>query len=75
MNIIDKDKINIIISKIKSLNKRKENENKIKYTILVIYYLNTDYFDKINEYILIINKAKKYLLNQGIKYEDIIKEI
>ena len=75
LNIIDKDKINIIISKIKSLNKRKENENKIKYTILVIYYLNTDYFDKINEYILIINKAKKYLLNQGVKYEEIIEGI
>jgi hypothetical protein len=75
INMIDKDKINKINNKIKSLNKGEENENKIKYTILVIYYLNSEYFDKINEYILIINKAKKYLLNQGIKYEDFIKGI
>ena len=75
LNIFDKEKINKIIIKIKSLNKGEENENKLKYTILVIYYLNTDYSDKINEYELIINKAKKYLLNQGIKYEDIIKGI
>jgi hypothetical protein len=72
MNIFQQAKIDQIIEKIKSLNKGEENENKIKYTILVIYYLNTEYSDKIDEYILIINKGKKYLLNQGIKYEDII---
>jgi hypothetical protein len=72
MNIFQQAKIDIITEKIKSLNKEEENENKIKYTILVIYYLNTEYSDKIDEYILIINKGKKYLLNQGIKYEDII---
>ena len=72
MNIFQQAKIDIIMEKIKSLNKEEENENKIKYTILVIYYLNTEYSDKIDEYILIINKGKKYLLNQGIKYEDII---
>ena len=67
--------MNQISTKIKSLNKGEENENKIKYTILVIYYLNTEYSDKIDEYILIINKGKKYLINQGIKYEDIIDGI
>jgi len=72
MNIFQQAKIDIITEKIKSLNKEEENENKIKYTILVIYYLNTEYSDKIDEYILIINKGKKYLINQGIKYEDII---
>ena len=75
MNIIHQDKINQIIEKIKSLNKGEEDENKIEYTILVIYYLNTEYSDKIDEYILIINKGKKYLINQGIKYEDIIDGI
>ena len=75
MKIIGEDKIIKINNKIKLLNKEVENENKIKYTILVIYYLNLEYLDKINEYILIINKAKKYLLNQGIKYEIIIKGI
>ena len=72
MNIFQQAKIDIIMEKIKSLNKEEENENKIKYTILVIYYLNTEYSDKIDEYILIINKGKKYLISQGIKYEDII---
>ena len=75
LNIIDKDKINKIITKIKSLNKGVENEKKIKYTILVIYYLNTEYSDKIDDYILVINKGKKYLFSQGIKYEDIIDGI
>ena len=67
--------MNQISTKIKSLNKGEENENKIIYTISVIYYLNTEYSDKIDEYILIINKGKKYLINQGIKYEDIIDGI
>ena len=75
LNIIDKDKINKIITKIKLLNKGVENEKKIKYTILVIYYLNTEYSDKIDDYILVINKGKKYLISQGIKYEDIIDGI
>ena len=73
MNIIDKDKINKIDIKIKSLNKGEEIEKKIKYTILVIYFLNTEYYDKIDNYKLIINKAEKYLMNQGIQYKDIIK--
>ena len=71
MNIIGQQ-MNQINTKIKSLNKGEENENKIIYTISVIYYLNTEYSEKIEEYILIINKGKKYLINQGIKYEDII---
>ena len=74
LNIIDKDVVKKINEKIKHLNKGNQ-QNKIKYTILVIYYLNTKYFDKLNEYRLIINKANKFLLNQGIKYEDIIKGI
>ena len=73
INIIDKDKINKINKNINSLIKgEKENNNKIKYTILVIFYLNTKFSEKLNEYKLIINKAKKFLINQGIKYEDII---
>ena len=74
MNFIGQQ-MNQISTKIKSLNKGEENENKIIYTISVIYYLNTEYSDKIDEYILIINKGKKYLINQGIKYEDIIDGI
>ena len=74
INNIDQDIFNKIINKIKTLNKG-EMENKIKYTILVIYYLNNKYSDKINDYRLIINKAIKFLMKQGIKYEDFIKEI
>ena len=71
--LVDKDKMNKINAKIKSLNKGEEIEKRIKYTILVIYFLNTEYYDKIDDYKLIINKAEKYLMNQGIQYKDIIK--
>ena len=74
INYINKDKYKIINDRIKKM-KKKNQEMKIKYTVLVIYYLNTNYSDKINEYKFIINKAKKYLINQGIKYEDIIEGI
>ena len=73
LNNILSDKINKINNIIIKLNK--EEKTKIKYTILVIYYLNSFHSDKLNEYKLIINKAKKFLINQGIKYEDIIKGI
>ena len=70
INILDKDMINRINKKIKLLYKgEKENNNKIKYTILVIFYINTNFSEKINEYKLVINKAKKFLINQGINYE------
>jgi len=75
MNIIDKDIINKINLKIKSLNKGEEIEKKIKYTILVLYYLNTAYHDKIGDYKLIINKAEKYLMSQGIQYKEIIESL
>ena len=50
MNIIKQESINKIITNIKSLNKGEDDEKKIKYTILVIYYLNTEYSDKLEEY-------------------------
>ena len=71
-NVIIKDKLNIINERIKKMNKGKI-EAKMKYTILVIYYLNTEHSDKLKEYKLIINKARKFLTNQGIKYESIIE--
>ena len=73
LNNILSDKINKINNIIIKLNK--EEKTKIKYTILVIYYLNSFHSDKLNEYKLIINKSKKFLINQGVKYEDIIKGI
>ena len=74
-NILDKDEIDKINIKIKSLNKKEEDEKRIKYTILVIYYLNNKFSEKMDEYKLIIHKGKKYLLNQGIQYDEFIKEI
>ena len=40
---------------------------------MVIFYLNSKYAVKLNDYSLVINKGKKYLLSQGLKYEDIIE--
>ena len=71
INIVTQDKFNKISNKIKGLNKRLQ-EIKIIYTLLVIYYLNTKHSDKLNDYRLVINKGKKFLMKQGIKYEDII---
>ena len=73
INIINKE-YNSINKKVKELNKE-EQEIKIIFTILVIYYLNTKYTEKINDYRLIINKATKYLDEQGIIYDDFINGI
>ena len=72
--IITEDKINKIKNKIKELNKV-EQEIKIIYTILVIYYLSTEHSQKIKDYKLIIHKANKFLMSHGIKYEDFILQI
>lgn len=69
---IPKDVYDKITNKIKALNKGLEEETKIIYTSLVIYFLNSNLRDKLNDYKLIINKGKKYLISQGLKYEDII---
>ena len=70
-SIIMQDKLKTINGRIKEMNKG-NLETKIKYTILVIYYLNTEKSEKLKEYKLIINKARKFLINQGVKYESII---
>ena len=74
INIIGKTKFNKISDKVKLLYKGKKDNN-IKYTILVIYYLTAYHSDKLDEYKLIINKAKKFLSNEGIEYENFIKGI
>ena len=63
-----------IKNKIISLKKGK-NENKIIYTILVIYFLKTKCVNKLNEYKLVINKANKFLAKNGINYDDIVSSI
>jgi hypothetical protein len=72
IQILPKNKIMEIENKIKKLNKTEEN--KIKYTIIVLFYLEYKHKDKLDEFKLIINKANKFLMSHGIKYEDIINE-
>ena len=69
--------INEISDKFKKIeNKVKELKNnvdtKILFTISVIYYLNTKHPDKLADYRLVINKAKKYLYTQKINYDKFI---
>ena len=74
IDIIGLNKFNKIKNKVCALNKRK-NESKIIYTLLVIYYLKTKCLKNLDEYKLVINKAKKYLEKNGIDYDDIIDNI
>ena len=74
INIITSDIFDKIKNKITVLNKG-VNENKIIYTILVIYYLKTKCASKLNQYILAINKANKFLNKNGINYDNIVSDI
>ena len=74
INIISLDKFNKIKNNVTILNKGAE-EMRIIYTILVIYYLNTKCNERLNEFRLVLNKANKYLMNNGIKYENIISDL
>ena len=71
INIITNEKFNLINNKVKGL-KKGNQETKIVYTILVIYYLMTKHSEKLNDYKLVINKAKKFLMSKGINYDDFI---
>ena len=62
--------VNKICSEIKNIEKEK-----IYYTILIIYFISTKYTKNIEEYKLVINKAKKYLKSFNIIYDDIISKI
>ena len=74
INIVTTNIFDKIKNKIVALNKG-TNENKIIYTILVIYYLKTKCANKLNEYRLVINKANKFLNKNGIDYDNIISGI
>ena len=74
INIITNEKFNLINNKVKGL-KKGNQETKIVYTILVIYYLMTKHSQKLNDYKLVINKAKKFLISKGINYDDFIAGI
>ena len=74
INIISLDKFNKIVANVNSVYKG-DNEKKLIYTILVIYYLKSKCSESLDEFRLIINKANKYLEKNGIKYENIISNI
>ena len=74
IDIITLVKFNKIKNKVIALNKG-EDEIRIIYTILVMYYLNTKCSGRLNEFRLVLNKANKYLINHGIIYTDIISDI
>ena len=71
INIVTLDIFNKINNKVKGLNKG-DQEIKIIYTLLVIYYLNTKHAEKLNDYKMVIYKGKIYLMNQDINYVDFI---
>ena len=74
INIISLDKFNKIVANVNSVYKG-DNEKKLIYTILVIFYLKSNCSERLDEFRLIINKANKYLEKNGIKYENIISNI
>ena len=73
-SLVTLDKFNKINNKIIAL-KKGANENKIIYTILVVYYLKTKCTNKLNKYILVINKPIKFLNKNGINYDNIVSDI
>lgn len=74
INIVSLVKFNKIKNKVKMLNKN-GRELQLVYTILVIFFLLNKHSDKFNEYKLVINKGKKFLIKQGINYEKFISDI
>ena len=74
VDIITLDKFKKIKDNVISFGKG-ENENKIIYTILVLYYLKTKSNKNLDEYKLVIKKAKQFLKKNGINYEEFITNI
>ena len=71
---VKKEKFNKIVEYIKNKNIT-QDFNKIVYTILVIYYIQKEKSKNLNEYRLLINKGKKFLLSKGINYDEEITAI
>ncbi len=78
----ENDKTKIIIQKyekeyrlIKGLTNKNIDE-KTAITILMIYYINKEHFDSLNDLIMIMKKAKMFIQKvTNDSYENIIKEI
>ncbi len=72
--LIEKEKN--IYDKIENILKEKKIENdEIKFTLLVLYYLNTNSSINKVEYSLIMKKAVAYLEKNGINFEEILPTI
>ena len=71
---VKKEKFDKIVQYVKNKNLT-QDFNKIVYTILVIYYIQKEKAQNINEYRLLINKGKKFLISKGINYDEEFKLI
>ena len=71
---VKKEKFDKIVQYVKNKNIN-QDFNKIVYTILVIYYIQKEKSKNINEFRLVLNKGKKYLISKGINYDEGIKTI
>ena len=71
---VKKEKFDVIVQYVKNKN-ISQDFNKIVYTILAIYYIQKEKSKNINEYRLVLNKGKKYLISKGINYDEEIKII
>ena len=71
---VKKDKFDKIVQYVKNKSVT-QDFNKIVYTILVIYYIQKEKSQNINEYRLLINKGKKFLISKGINYDEEFKLI
>ena len=71
------NKINDIYETINNyLNEKKIEDNleKILFTFIMIYYIENKEQNLINDYLLILQKGKKYLKKQNLSYNIILKE-
>ena len=71
---VKKEKYDKIVEYVKNKN-ISQDFNKIVYTILVIYYVQKEKAQNINEFRLVLNKAKKFLISKGINYDEAIQKM
>ena len=71
------NKISDIYEKIKNYLNEKKIEDKLEkilFTFIMIYYIENKEKDLINDYLLILEKGKKYLKKQNLAYNIILNE-
>lgn len=70
-----KQSVDAIRSALENLNVQKGVIEDLILTIIIIHYLYSRYSSLKDEFFLISNKAKKYLLSNGVNYEDISQSL